>query len=294
MFRPADPRMRTICMKILLLVMLALGLPQRIPAADRTVTCRPIDGVELVLGTPGVFIGDIHGTAESPAFLSALACHAVKSGRPLVVAMEYDANDQVVLDQFLLIADEAKAVSLLTATTYWTENRDGRASAAMRDALLEMRRLARAGNPVKLIAYDLWGATPAERDRKSANLIQRMRGAKDSAAYWIVFGGNVHARKTKGLPFSNAPAGSDDYEPLGYLIRDWRLVHLDAEYRGGAGWGCTGPSPEDCATIDLGPGCTVDCPAHPIVRLLAGNPAYDGVYDVGRMTVSRPLSRQKE
>jgi hypothetical protein len=247
--------------------------------------------VELVQDAPGVFIGDIHGSAESPAFLGALACHAVKSGRPVVVAMEYDAKDQSVLDEFLLTADEKKAVGILTATPHWTENRDGRASAAMRDALLEIRRLARAGNPVKLVAYDLWGETSAEREKRSADLIRAIR-EKQSAAYWIVFGGNVHARKTKGLPFVNAPSGSDDHEPLGYLIRDLRLIHLDADYRGGTSWGCTGPSPDDCKTIDLGTGCTADCPAHPIVRLQPTNPAYDGVYDVGKLTVSGPLRRQ--
>ena len=279
-------------MKIQLLALLALGVLQGAPPADRTITCGPIDGVEQVLGTPGVFIGDLHGSVESPAFLSALACHAVKSGRPLVVAMEYDAKDQAVLDQFLLTADETKAVGILTATPHWTENRDGRASAAMRDALLEMRRLNGAGAQVKLVAYDFWGATSAERDKRSSDLIRRMREEIKSAAYWIVFGGNVHARKTKGLPFSNAPRGSDDYEPIGYRIRDWGLIHLDVDYRGGAGWGCTGPSPDNCTSIDYGPGCTADCPAHPIIRLQTTNPAYDGVYDVGRLTVSGPLRWQ--
>ena len=278
-------------MKIPLVATLTLALLQGTAHASPTDTCDPIDGVAQVLGAPGVFIGDMHGSVESPAFLSALACHAVKSGRPLVVAMEYDAKDQAVLDRFLLTADETEATGVLTGTPHWTENRDGRASAAMRDALLEVHRLARAGNQVKLVAYDLWGATSAERDRKSADLIRRMHEKKDGAAYWIVFGGNVHARKTKGLPFHNAPAGSDDYEPLGYLIRDWGLKHLDADYRGGAGWACTGPSPGDCKAIDFGPGCTADCPANQTIRLQSNNPAYDGVYDVGRLTVSGPLHR---
>ncbi len=48
----------------------------------------------------------MHGSVESPAFLIALACHSVKAGRPLVVAMEYDANDQAVIEQFLATPDE--------------------------------------------------------------------------------------------------------------------------------------------------------------------------------------------
>jgi hypothetical protein len=277
-------------MKITLVAVLSLGLLLCTqPTTARDATCGPVDGVDQVLGSPGVFIGDMHGSVESPAFLIALACHSVKAGRPLVVAMEYDANDQAVIERFLATPDERSAVDALTATPHWTRNHDGRASAAMRDALLEIRRLARAGNQVKLVAYDFGGATPAERDRKSAELIRQIRSNGNSKAFWIVFGGNVHARKTKGLPFLNAPAGAGDHEPLGYLIRDWGLIHLNAAYRGGNIWTCSGPSPKDCAPRSLGPGCTADCPAHPIIRLQRTDPAYDGVYDVGKLTVSGPL-----
>jgi hypothetical protein len=44
--------------------------------------CAPVEGVEQILSTSGVFIGDMHGSMESPAFLSALlriqaACLAI-------------------------------------------------------------------------------------------------------------------------------------------------------------------------------------------------------------------------
>lgn len=252
----------------------------------RQLGCAPVEGVEQVLAGPGVFIGDMHGSVESPAFLSALACHVVKSGRPLVVAMEYDAKDQAALDRFLAMADEKQATSLLTRTSHWTGNRDGRASGAMRDALLAIRGYARAGGDVELMAYDFWGSASQERDSRSADYLQRKWTDDGTAAYWIVFGGNVHARKIKGLPLP----GYEGHEPLGYLIRDWGLIHLDAAYGGGTGWGCTGPSPDDCSTRDLGPGCSAACPPHPVIRLQHSHPAYDGVYDIGRLTVSRPLA----
>lgn len=277
-------------MKIELTALLVFELLLCTPCKPAT-SCSPIDGVEQVLGAPGVFVGEMHGSVETPAFLSALACHAVKSGKSLVVALEYDAKDQVVLDRFLQSVDEPKALSTLTSTPYWTDNRDGRASGAMRDALLAIRRLALAGGRVNLIAYDLGGETSAEREKKSADLLRRVRVERGGAEYWIVIGGNVHARKTKGLPFVNAPSGSDDHEPLGFLIRDWGLIHLNAGYRVGAVWACIGPSPDNCRRVDLGPGCSADCPAHPTIRLSIGDPAYDGVYEVGRLTVSEPLNR---
>jgi hypothetical protein len=67
----------------------------------------------------------------------------MKSGRPLILAMEYDAADQSVLDDFLRSADEQAASRLLVGTPHWTQNMDGRASPAMRDALLAIRSCLR-------------------------------------------------------------------------------------------------------------------------------------------------------
>ncbi len=279
-------------MKIPLLALVALGLLQCTQPAGRIIACGPIDGVEQVLGAPGVFIGDMHGTVESPAFLRDLACHAMNSGRPLVVAMEYDAADQPVLDQFLSTSSEEQATRLLTGTRHWTGNRDGRASAAMRDALLSIRRHARLGAEVELVAYDGKSMAIETRDSASAEFITRKRAADGDAPFWIVFGGNVHARKTRGLTGPGVPAGYENHEPLGYLIRDWRLIHLNAQYRGGASWGCRG-GPDDCAVLQHGPSCTADCPTHPIIRITGMHPAYDGVYDVGSLTPSPPLNRER-
>src|SRR6187551_646115 len=91
--------------------------------AAQPLTCSPIDGIEKVLNKPGVFIGDQHGSAETPAFLGNLACHVMATGRPLVIAMEYSAEDQQVLDAFLKTSDEQAASRLLTVTPYWTTNR---------------------------------------------------------------------------------------------------------------------------------------------------------------------------
>lgn len=260
----------------------------RAPVAAQ-LACPPVDGVEQVLAAPGVFIGDMHGSQESPAFLAALSCHVLHTGRPLVVAMEYDARDQPVLDRFLTMPDAQQALVLLTSTPHWTGNIDGRASVAMRDALHAMHGYGHGGAKLQLLAYDLWGPSAQERDARSAAHIRQARSGAPPETFWIVYGGNVHARKTRGLPFRNAPPDSQDYEPLGYLIRDWNLVHLDAAYRGGAGWGCRGPSPADCSVRELGPGCSTDCPSHPAILLRATDPAYDGVYDVGTLSVSRPL-----
>jgi hypothetical protein len=180
---------------------------------------------------------------------------------------------------------------LLTATPFWQQNMDGRASTAMRDALLQMRRLGRDGGSLELVAYDSWGATSQERENSSAALLEQHR-ARHAGKYWIVFGGNVHARKTRGMDMVGAPPGSENHEPLGYLLRDWNLIHLNVHYRGGSMWACMGPPPDGCSILNQEPSCAADCPSAPAIRLTRTHPSYDGVYDVGKLTASPPLHLQ--
>jgi hypothetical protein len=277
-------------MKILV-ALTALALLQCTQRASQPIACGSIDGVEQVFDTPGVFIGDMHGSMESPRFLGDLACHVMNTGRPLVVAMEYDSADQPVLDRFLDTASEQRASRLLTDTPHWKGNRDGRASSAMRDALLSIWRHARAGAQVELVAYDGKSKSVEDRDSSSAAFITEKRTADGPAPFWIVFGGNVHARTIRGLTGPGVPPGYESLEPLGYLIRDWGLIHLNAGYWGGASWGCRG-GPDGCGIIQHGPPCTPNCPRHPAIRLAGMHPAYDGVYEVGALTPSPPLNQQ--
>jgi hypothetical protein len=284
-------------MRTSFLVLCALALMSCSHTPDpRHLACNPVGGVEQVLQAPGVFIGDMHGTEESPAFLMDLSCHVMKSGRPLAIAMEYHADDQSILDEFLKTSDEQVASRVLTSTVHWTKNIDGRASPAMRDALLAIWRYGHSGGKVRLLAYDLNVSTWQERDTASAKYISREKAKSTTDTFWIVFGGNVHARKTKGLRFAGAPPDSENHEPLGFQIRDWKLVHLNVYYRGGTGWGCVGgPDAANCSVMEFGPACTTDCPPHAVIRLGRqgqSDDAYDGVYDVGRLTASPPLFRK--
>jgi hypothetical protein len=64
----------------------------------------------------GVVVGDMHGTVEAPQFIGALISHLVKSGRPIVVGLEYPRNEQADLDAFLHAAPNGsrKTISLLS------------------------------------------------------------------------------------------------------------------------------------------------------------------------------------
>src|SRR5690606_25874122 len=152
-----------------------------------TSVCPPVEGVEQVLSGTGVFIGDMHGSNQSPAFLAALACHAMKQGRPVIAAMEYDAQDQPVLDRFLRTRDAVEAMEFLTRTRHWTGNSDGRASVAMANALRAMHGYRHAGGALRLVAYDFWGADGQDRDRRSAEYLDQIRIDASPGTFWILF-----------------------------------------------------------------------------------------------------------
>jgi hypothetical protein len=97
----------------------------------------------------------------------------------------------------------------------------------------------------------------------------------------VIFTGNVHARKTQGLPFG--PPGMADADPLGHRLKDRGFVHLGIAYRGGTIWTCL--TADRCALQQGGtPG--------PAVRAFSitssQDPAYDAMYFTGRLTASMP------
>jgi hypothetical protein len=102
----------------------------------------------------------------------------------------------------------------------------------------------------------------------------------------VIFTGNVHARKTKGLQASNAPPGMENAAPLGYRLRDLGFLHMNMHYRGGSAWTCVSQS--DCGVRVLGAaGAAVG--SYLIVPSV--DPAYDLQYLVGPVTASPPAAR---
>lgn len=103
-----------------------------IPAAGHVAaSCERISGLARVLHAPGVFVGDLHGTVQAPAFVKALLCHLLSSGRTAVLALQYPSNQQQFLWAFLHshATDPKRA---LVASPFWSRpTQDGRTSRAM-------------------------------------------------------------------------------------------------------------------------------------------------------------------
>lgn len=272
---------------------LALLLVLVTPVALAAARCQSIAGFDQVLHARGVLVGDLHGTAEAPAFVRAVVCNLLRARRPVLLALEYPSREQPFIDQFLHAhGNEAKRA--LLASPFWSRPRqDGRSSRAMLDLLDWVRRQIDGGAPVRVIAFDasspLTQAGTAQtfdaRDAAMADVLRRQLATLAAGELPVIFTGNVHARRTQGLPFINAPPGAEQAQPLGYRLKDQGLLHLNIAYRGGTAWTCY--APDVCGAISLGaPGPAV----HAFALRPSADPAYDAQYFVGRLTASPPAA----
>lgn len=121
-----------------------------------------LDALPQVVERPALqylFLGETHGTAEAPDFFGDIACQL--SDRQLLVAVEWPAENQVILDAFMAEPDPDQALSILLRAPALLRP-DGRGSKAMIDLLRRMWRLKNGGRWVGLVAFDYVIPTPRD------------------------------------------------------------------------------------------------------------------------------------
>ena len=258
-------------------------------AASAGQECSNIGGFASHLShARGVFVGDLHGTVESPAFVDALVCNLARSGRPVMLALEYPESEQHFLEEFLRTCTDGPQPALLSSPFWTRPTQDGRSSQAVLDLLYSIRRQLRAGAHIRVVAFDssppghLGGAAAfAARDESMALRLRQLISTAAADEIPVIFTGNVHARKVKGLEARNAPPGMENAEPLGYRLKDLGFLYLKLGYRGGSAWVCAA----SCGVRELGePGAAVS--SYTIVR--SADPAYDLACMLGPLTASPP------
>ncbi len=115
-------------------IVLASGAPIGAPATTSGVSgCEPIEGVEplLELGRV-VLVGELHGTQESPAFVGAVACHALAASRTVTIALEWPVQEAERVDAFLdSTGSDVDRDALLGGWIGAPGDQDGRRSEAM-------------------------------------------------------------------------------------------------------------------------------------------------------------------
>jgi hypothetical protein len=243
----------------------------------------------------GLFVADMHGTVEAPAFVGALVCNFWQSGHAVALGLEYPSGEQHLLEDFLHARSDSPQLALLS-TPFWTRPvQDGRTSRAMLDLLRSVREQIRHGARVRVLAFDS-APTPSlsgtsafnARDAAMADRLRHELSNIGADEIPLILTGNVHARKTKGLQAVNAPPGMENAEPLGYRLKDLGFLHMNIEYRGGSAWTCGSWS--SCGIRYLGEAGPV---VSSFIVMASADPAYDLQYFVGRLTASPPATTAK-
>ena len=236
--------------------------------------CSPIPGDDALWSRPSlryVIVGEMHGSAETPAIFADLICAAQASGRTVIVGIEHIPAEQDAIDAFLHATGHDEARSNLLSLKGW-QGTDGRASRAMFGLLESLR-----GMRVEVLAFDAgFGLGNAERNRAMADALQAT-AHRHAEALIIALTGNIHGSK-------KLFAG---YAPMAMLLPAAETVSLFVVDRGGQVWasidGVDGPhdlksSGGNKRGVDLTP-----------TRAYVGG--YDGVLSTGLpSTASPPLS----
>jgi hypothetical protein len=241
-------------------------------------TCRAIDGVAATL-EPGatVLFGEIHGTAQAPAFVGDVACHAAKRA-PVTLALEIPRDEQPRIDAYLASAGtDVDRDALLDGPFWHRKDQDGRSS----EAMLALIDRARADHHA-VVAFDVAdGVETKTRDRDMAEQLATARKAAPDRIF-VGLTGNYHSRKTVGAPWDPAAVFMAHHlEELGVTV-----TTLEVARDGGGAWICFS---DDGVHMDCG---AHEAPPKPRARTwfveMGDTEGHDGTYVVGPTIASPP------
>jgi len=213
-------------MRIALQFLLMIGLAIH---AAATTSCSPVPGADQIWSKAGVhwvFIGELHGSNETPAAFGDLVCDAIAHGKHLTVALERPSIEQAALDNILTAKDLAKAKEELLQLRGWKEVLDGRASEAMLRLLISLRELHRLNPDLKVVAFDApyTGTAPGARDEAMGHALLSISPAKPNDLV-IILTGNLHAMQA-----------SKRYDLAAMYLPPKEILSLEVTDRGGESW----------------------------------------------------------
>lgn len=213
----------------MLQLLLAMGLAVNAAAASVT-SCSPIPGADQIWSKPSVhwvFVGELHGSNETPAAFRELVCDAIAQGKHVTVALERPASEQAALDDILTAKDLAKAKEALLQLPGWKEVLDGRGSEAMLRLLVSLRELRRLQPDLKVIAFDApyTGTSSGARDEALGHALFSLDPAKPNDLV-LILTGNLHAMR----------ASKRGYDYAAMYLPPKGVLSLEATDRGGETW----------------------------------------------------------
>ena len=249
--------------------------------------CAPPDGTDALLALERryVVVGEMHGTAETPAAFAEMVCAAAERG-PVTVALELPTAMQPQLDAFLAAADAETALAALEDSPFLDPRmNDGRSSAAMLAMMQSVRDLRAAGRDVAFHAFQPSSGRPHELSQAwyeldmGHALAQAIYARPQSKVFVLV--GNLHARKTGFDRFPDVGLPAAGHLPAG------DVVSLRVAQQGGEEWNCR----EDGCGVNTSRG-VYDADARGVLLEASDDGAFDGVLALGPTTASPPVRPQ--
>lgn len=224
----------------------ALGLLLMTAAAPAAI-CAPVDGAQTLWAKPEtrwVFVGEMHGTAETPKAFAELACLAAQTRRPVAIAVEHRQSMQPAIDAWLASDGGPAARAALTGGEMWQRKmQDGRTSVAMLDLYETLRQMKRAGRITGVFAFAPEKSAPGAQayNKAMADAIQAV--PVPAGGLVLVLVGNIHAMKTQ------YSFGTQSFMPAAGQMPAGRAVSVDVVGNRGMAWTC---ELGVCAAHDLG------------------------------------------
>jgi hypothetical protein len=174
-----------------------------------------------------VFIGEMHGSNETPAAFRDLVCDAIAQGKHVTVALERTTSEQAALDNILMAKDLSAAQQSLLQLPGWKEVLDGRGSEAMLRLLVSLRELRRLQPDLKVVAFDAYAGplAPGPRDEAMGHALVSLRPAKPNDLV-LILTGNIHAMQ----------ASKRGYDLAAMYLPPKEILSLEVTDRGGESW----------------------------------------------------------
>lgn len=248
--------------------------------------CAPPEGTAALLDRPEriIIIGEMHGTAETPAAFAETVCAAALRG-PVTVALELPAGMQPQIDAFLTAPDEPTALVALEDTPFRDPRMDdGRTSEAMWAMLNRVRLLKADGRDVAISLFQPSSSRQKGLDQSwyELDMGYLLAGAFHARpeARVLALVGNLHARNTGFERFPDVGLPAAAHLPTADTLT------IDVVGQGGDAWNC---QPE-CGSHPAS--AAYDAQARGFILEADVDGAYDGILALGPTTASPPLSQR--
>jgi hypothetical protein len=228
------------------------------PYQSGSFECPPHQALDPLLDLGSLYIGEVHGTAETPQLVECIIERAVRTKKNVIVSLELPSSAQS------------------PNAPFWSK-KDGRASQAMWVLLRSLLAMQHDG---KLAVKFQEGPNDSRTSHFDKKVGAQLRDLSEHG-YLIAYGGNFHAMRTTAHVADKAsPVLATAADFVGKNVH---LVRIEA-VRGGSAWMCLAQKP--CGPEPVPPSPVPEAAAGHVVD--GGAYGYDKVYFVDQYSASAP------